>query len=249
MRHPRMRLNDLDFSIAGVRQRVPAERRVQVDKLRLMVVDDHDVVRMGLRALIESQVDLEFVAEASGGQDAVAKATQHHPDIVIMDVRMPEGGGVEACRELRDKVPGIKILMLTSFSDDEALFNSIMAGASGYLLKGVASSELVAAIRSLGEGNALLDPEVTQSVLQRLRTARFEDGDPKLRRLNAQEDRVLELVAKGMTNREIGEKLKISDKTVKNYVSGILRKLEVARRSEAAAYLSRVQAERMNRQD
>ncbi len=214
-----------------------------------MVVDDHDVVRMGLRALIEAQVDLEFVAEASGGQDAVAKATMHRPDIVIMDVRMPEGNGVEACRELRDKVPGIKILMLTSFSDDEALFNSIMAGASGYLLKGVASSELVAAIRSLGEGKALLDPEVTQSVLQRLRTARFEDGDPKLRRLNAQEDRVLELVAKGMTNREIGENLKISDKTVKNYVSGILRKLEVARRSEAAAYLSRVQAERLNRQD
>lgn len=220
-----------------------------MDKLRLMVVDDHDVVRMGLRALIEAQVDLEFVAEASGGQDAVAKATMHRPDIVIMDVRMPEGNGVEACRELRDKVPGIKILMLTSFSDDEALFNSIMAGASGYLLKGVASSELVAAIRSLGEGKALLDPEVTQSVLQRLRTARFEDGDPKLRRLNAQEDRVLELVAKGMTNREIGENLKISDKTVKNYVSGILRKLEVARRSEAAAYLSRVQAERLNRQD
>jgi two-component system, NarL family, response regulator DevR len=220
-----------------------------VDKLRLMVVDDHDVVRMGLRALIESQEGFEFLDEASGGQEAVAKAALHNPDIVIMDVRMPEGGGVEACREIRDRNPKIKILMLTSFSDDEALFNSIMAGASGYLLKGVASQELISAIRSLGEGKALLDPEVTQSVLKRLRTARFDDGDPKLRRLNAQEDRVLGLVAKGMTNREIGEQLKISDKTVKNYVSGILRKLEVARRSEAAAYLSRAQAQRPDRDE
>lgn len=217
-------------------------------KLRLMVVDDHDVVRMGLRALIESQEDLEFLAEASGGQQAVAKAAECNPDIIIMDVRMPEGGGVEACREIRDRDPKIKILMLTSFSDDDALFNSIMAGASGYLLKGVSSTELVGAIHSLGEGKALLDAEVTQSVLERLRTARFDEGDPKLRRLNAQEDRVLSQVAKGLTNREIGAELKISDKTVKNYVSGILRKLEVARRSEAAAYLSRAQAHRTERE-
>lgn len=217
-------------------------------KLRLMVVDDHDVVRMGLRALIESQEDLEFLAEASGGQQAVAKAAECNPDIIIMDVRMPEGGGVEACREIRDRDPKIKILMLTSFSDDDALFNSIMAGASGYLLKGVSSTELVGAIRSLGEGKALLDAEVTQSVLERLRTGRFDEGDPKLRRLNAQEDRVLSQVAKGLTNREIGVELKISDKTVKNYVSGILRKLEVARRSEAAAYLSRAQAHRTERE-
>ncbi|CAN5790833.1 response regulator transcription factor [soil metagenome] len=219
-----------------------------MNKLRLMVVDDHDVVRMGLRALIESQEDLEFLGEASGGQEAVAKAAESNPNIVIMDVRMPGGGGVEACREIRDRDPEIKILMLTSFSDDDALFNSIMAGASGYLLKGVSSAELVGAIRSLGEGKALLDPEVTQRILDRLRTARFDEGDPKLRRLNAQEDRVLGLVAKGLTNREIGAELKLSDKTVKNYVSGILRKLEVARRSEAAAYLSRAQALRPERE-
>jgi two-component system, NarL family, response regulator DevR len=212
-------------------------------KLRLMVVDDHDVVRMGLRALIESEDEFELVAEASSGPEAVSQAAKHDPDVVIMDVRMPEGGGIEACREIRDHNPAIRILMLTSFSDDEALFNSIMAGASGYLLKGVNSQELVRSIRSLGEGNALLDPAVTLSVLERLRASRFDASDPKLRRLNAQEDRVLALVAKGMTNRQIGEELKISDKTVKNYVSGILRKLEVVRRSEAAAYLSRAQAQ------
>lgn len=217
-------------------------------KLRLMIVDDHDIVRMGLRALIESQDDMECVAEASSGPDAVTKAALHQPGIVIMDVRMPEGGGVEACREIRNHNPEIQILMLTSFSDDEALFNSIMAGASGYLLKGVNSSELVRSIRSVGEGNALLDPEVTQAVLERLRASQFDDSDPRLRRLNAQEDRVLALVAKGFTNRQIGDELKISDKTVKNYVSRILRKLEVARRSEAAAYLSRAQAQHPDRE-
>lgn len=214
-----------------------------MSKLRLMIVDDHDVVRMGLRALIESEDEFELVAEAASGPEAVSQAARHDPDVVIMDVRMPEGGGIEACREIRDHNPEIRILMLTSFSDDEALFNSIMAGASGYLLKGVNSQELVRSIRSLGEGNALLDPAVTQAVLERLRVSRFDSGDPKLRRLNAQEDRVLGLVAKGLTNRQIGEELKISDKTVKNYVSGILRKLEVVRRSEAAAYLSRAQAQ------
>jgi DNA-binding NarL/FixJ family response regulator len=208
-----------------------------------MIVDDHDVVRMGLRALIDSEDEFELVAEASSGPEAVSQAARHDPDVVIMDVRMPEGGGIEACREIRDNNPDIRILMLTSFSDDEALFNSIMAGASGYLLKGVNSQELVRSIRSLGEGNALLDPAVTQAVLERLRVSRFDASDPKLRRLNAQEDRVLGLVAKGLTNRQIGEELKISDKTVKNYVSGILRKLEVVRRSEAAAYLSRAQAQ------
>jgi two-component system response regulator DevR len=209
-----------------------------------MVADDHDVVRMGLRALIENEDEFELVAEASSGPEAVSQAAKYDPDVVVMDVRMPEGGGIEACREIRDHNPDIRILMLTSFSDDEALFNSIMAGASGYLLKGVNSRELVRSIRSLGEGNALLDPAVTLSVLERLRASRFDTSDPKLRRLNAQEDRVLALVAKGMTNRQIGEELKISDKTVKNYVSGILRKLEVVRRSEAAAYLSRAQAQR-----
>lgn len=215
-----------------------------MSKLRLMVVDDHDVVRMGLRALIESQDDMECVAEASSGPEAVAKAAEHHPGIVIMDVRMPGGGGVEACREIRDQDPQTQILMLTSYSDDEALFKSIMAGASGYLLKGVHSDELVRSIRSLSEGKALLDPDVTQRVLERLRVSRFDDSDPKLRRLNAQEDRVLALVAKGWTNRQIAQELSISDKTVKNYVSGILRKLEVARRSEAAAYVTRAQAQR-----
>lgn len=218
-------------------------------KLRLMIVDDHDVVRMGLRALIESKEDFEFVGEASSGPQAVSLAAIRRPDVVVMDVRMPDGSGVEACREIRNHSPETRILMLTSFDDDEALFNSIMAGASGYLLKGTSSDELVRSIRSLGEGHALLDPAVTHSVLERLRSARFDRGDPKLRRLNPQEERVLQLVAKGMTNREIGEEIHLSEKTIKNYVSTILRKLEVARRSEAAAYHSRAQAEESRRSE
>jgi DNA-binding NarL/FixJ family response regulator len=160
-----------------------------------------------------------------------------------MDVRMPEGGGVEACREIRDQVPETKVIMLTSFSDDEALFNSIMAGASGFVLKQIRGSDLVDAIRTVGGGESLLDPGVTTRVLERLRKAKFDDKDPKLSRLSPQEERILDMIGEGLTNRQIAERIHLSDKTVKNYVSTILQKLEVARRAEAASYVARARAE------
>lgn len=212
------------------------------EKLRIMLVDDHEVVRRGLRSLIEAEPDMEVVGEASSGKEAVRLAPVYKPRIVVMDIRMPEGGGVEACRELRDRNPDIQVIVLTSFSDDEALFNSIMAGAAGFVLKQIRGGDLVEAIRAVGVGKSLLDPGVTKRVLERLRKAKFDEKDPKLARLTPQEERILEFVAGGLTNRQIAERIKLSDKTVKNYVSNILQKLEVARRSEAAAYIARERA-------
>jgi two-component system response regulator DevR len=214
------------------------------ESLRVMLVDDHEVVRQGIRSLLETEADIEVVAEADSGRSALDKAKVHDPQIVIMDVRMPEGGGVEACREIRDFNPEIEVIMLTSFSDDEALFNSIMAGAAGFVLKQIRGRDLVEAIRTVGAGGSLLDPGVTKRVLERLRKAKFEERDPKLARLSPQEERILDLIGEGMTNREIAGKIHLSDKTVKNYVSTILQKLEVARRAEAASYVARVRAQK-----
>ena len=213
------------------------------EKLKVMLVDDHEIVRQGIRTLIEAEDDMAVVAEASSGAQAVSYARIDSPDVVVMDVRMPDGSGVDACREVRSENPEIKVIMLTSFSDDTALFNSIMAGASGYVLKQIRGTDLIEAIRTVGAGGSLLDPEAATRVLDRLRKAHFDDRDPKLSRLSAQEERILDKVAKGMTNRQIGEEMHLSDKTVKNYVSSILGKLEVARRSEAAAYITRARAE------
>ena len=213
------------------------------ETLRVMLVDDHEVVRQGLRALLEAEEDIEVVAEADSGPGAVSLASVHQPDVVVMDVRMPGGSGVEACRAIRDERPDAQVIMLTSFSDDDALFNSIMAGAAGFVLKQIRGRDLVDAIRTVGAGKSLLDPDVTQRVLERLRKAKFDEKDPKLARLSPQEERILDLVAEGLTNREIGERIHLSDKTVKNYVSTILQKLEVARRAEAASYVTRVRAE------
>lgn len=214
------------------------------EKLRVMLADDHEVVRRGLRALLSAEDDIEVVAEASDGPEAVEKARIHTPDVVVLDVRMPEGGGVGACREIRDANPDVQVIMLTSYSDDEALFDSIMAGAAGFVLKQIRGGDLVEAIRQVGTGKSLLDPEVTQRVLERLRKAKFEERDPRLARLSEQEERILDLVAQGLTNRQIAEKVFLSDKTVKNYVSAILQKLEVARRAEAASYLATARARR-----
>jgi DNA-binding NarL/FixJ family response regulator len=213
------------------------------DTLKVMLVDDHEVVRQGLRALLEAEDDIEVVAEADSGPRAVALAGAHQPDVVVMDVRMPGGSGVEACRAIRDERPDAQVIMLTSFSDDEALFNSIMAGAAGFVLKQIRGRDLIDAIRTVGGGKSLLDPDVTQRVLERLRKAKFDEKDPKLARLSPQEERILDLVGEGLTNREIAERIHLSDKTVKNYVSTILQKLEVARRAEAASYVARVRAE------
>lgn len=219
------------------------------EKLKVMLVDDHEIVRQGLRALIEDESDMEVIAEASNGKQAVDMARIHTPQVVVMDIRMPDGGGVEACREIRDQVPEAQVVMLTSFSDDEALFNSIMAGAAGFVLKQIRGHDLVEAIRSVGAGNSLLDPAVTKRVLERLKKAKFEEQDPKLARLSPQEERILEMIAEGRTNRQIAEAIHLSEKTVKNYVSNILQKLEVARRAEAASYISRARASKPKPQE
>jgi two-component system, NarL family, response regulator DevR len=207
--------------------------------LRVMLVDDHEVVRNGIRAMLQATDDIVVTAEAGSVRDAIDEAERSRPDVVVMDVRLEDGSGIEATREIRTRRPATKVLMLTSFADDEALFASIMAGASGYVLKQVKSGELVRAIRAVGDGKSLLDPAVTASVLDRLRRGKHLMRDEKLARLSPQEERILQQVAEGKTNREIGEDLRLAEKTVKNYVSSILSKLEVARRAEAAAYLAR----------
>lgn len=212
------------------------------EKLKVMLVDDHEVVRQGLKALLEAEGDLEVVAEAGNGTAAVDSARIYKPQVVVMDVRMPDGGGVEACRAIRDDDPSIQVIMLTSYSDDDALFNSIMAGAAGFVLKQIRGRDLVDAIKTVGRGESLLDPGVTKRVLERLRKSKFDDKDPKLARLSPQEERILGMIGDGLTNREIAERIHLSDKTVKNYVSTILQKLEVSRRAEAASYLARAQA-------
>ncbi|MEA2488171.1 MAG: two-component system, NarL family, response regulator DevR [Actinomycetota bacterium] len=214
------------------------------ERLTVMLVDDHEIVRRGLKTLLEAEGDIEIVAEAESGPRAVALASSNKPDVIVMDVRMPDGSGVEACRAIRDERPDAKVIMLTSFSDDEALFNSIMAGAAGFVLKQIKGRDLIEAIRAVASGKSLLDPEVTKRVLERLRKSKFEDKDPKLARLSPQEERILDMVGEGLTNREIAERIHLSDKTVKNYVSAILQKLEVARRAEAASYVARVRAEK-----
>jgi two-component system, NarL family, response regulator DevR len=207
--------------------------------LRVMLVDDHQFVRDGIRLLLNQAEDVVVCAEASSARDAVAVAAQALPDVIVMDVRLSDGSGIEATRDIRAARPQTAVLMLTSFADDEALFASIMAGAAGYVLKQIRGQELVRAIRSVGAGQNLLDPAVTKGVFDRLRKGKHLFRDERLARLSPQEERILALVAEGRTNGQIGEDLGLAEKTVKNYVSSILSKLEVARRAEAAAYLAR----------
>ena len=207
--------------------------------LRVLLVDDHEVVRQGLSSLLKATDDIVVAGEAGTVRDAIEEAERTRPDVVVMDVRLADGSGIEATREIRARRPETQVIMLTSFADDEALFASIMAGASGYVLKQVKSGELIRAIRTVGRGESLLDPAVTKPVLDRLRKGKHLMRDEKLARLSPQEERILEAVANGKTNKEIGQELHLAEKTVKNYVSSILSKLEVARRAEAAAYLAR----------
>jgi len=207
--------------------------------LRVVLVDDHEVVRSGVKALLKATDDIVVAGEAGSIREAIDETDRTRPDVVVMDVRLTDGSGIEATREIRARHPKTAVLMLTSFADDEALFASIMAGASGYVLKQVNGTELVRAVRAVGAGQSLLDPEVTSAVLDRLRKGKHLMRDEKLARLSPQEERILTAVADGKTNREIGEDLGLAEKTVKNYVSSILSKLEVARRAEAAAYLAR----------
>ena len=211
----------------------------KVPPLRVMLVDDHEIVRDGIRAMLDTQEDIVVATEAGSVREAIDEAARTRPDVIVMDVRLSDGSGIEATREIRANRPETKVLMLTSFADDEALFASIMAGASGYVLKQVKSGDLLRAIRAVGAGDSLLDPGVTNAVLDRLRKGKHLMKDEKLARLSPQEERIVQLIAEGWTNRQIGEELNLAEKTVKNYVSSILSKLEVARRAEAAAYLAR----------
>ncbi len=206
--------------------------------LRVMLVDDHEVVREGLRTLLGRQKGMLVVGEAGTAAEAIEVAARAKPDVIVMDVRLPDGSGVEACRTIREARPETKVIMLTSYADDEALFASIVAGAAGYLLKQTRGQAVVDAITSVAQGRSLLDPDVTGKVLERVRRGR-DDEDPAFASLTDQERKVLEQLAEGKTNREIGEVLFLSEKTVKNYVSRILDKLGLARRAEAAAYMAK----------
>ncbi|MDP9321854.1 MAG: response regulator transcription factor [Chloroflexota bacterium] len=205
--------------------------------VRVLICDDHEVVREGLRGLISRQAGMSVVGEAGTVAEVIEAAMRSKPDVVIMDVRLPDGSGVEACREIREARPETRVVMLTSYADDEALFASIIAGASGYLLKQTRGQAVVDAITTVAAGRSLLDPDVTGKVLERLRESRAED--PALASLTEQERKVLAGLAEGKTNREIGDALFLSEKTVKNYVSRILDKLGLSRRAEAAAYMAK----------
>lgn len=199
-----------------------------------MLVDDHEVVRSGLKTMLEASGDMRIVSEAGTVREAIVQAERTKPDVIVMDVRLADGSGIEATREIRAARPETRVLMLTSFADDEALFASIMAGASGYVLKQIQGGDLVRAIRSVGQGQSLLDPAITAAVLDRLRKGKHLLRDEKLARLSAQEERILGLVAEGLTNKEIGQRLHLAEKTVKNYVSHILNKLGLERRTQVA---------------
>ncbi len=208
------------------------------DETRVMIVDDHEVVREGLRSLLRRRQELAIVGEADSVASAIEEARKTEPDVVIMDIRLPDGSGVEACREIRAERPDTKVLILTSYADEEAVFASIMAGAIGYLLKQTSTRTLIEAIERAMRGESLLDPAVTQRVLERVRSGK-QDEDEELTLLSEQERKILDLIAEGKTNKEIAKEIFLSDKTVKNYVSSILSKLNLRRRSEAAAFIAR----------
>jgi len=212
---------------------------VSARPLRLVVVDDHEVVRQGLVALLDRREGFEVVAEAGTVAEALAMATRYEPDIVVMDVRLPDGSGVEACREIRAELPQTRVVMLTSYPDEEAVLAAIVAGASGYLLKQVRARDLVAALEAVGRGESLLDPAVTEKVLERVRRIATGAYTDELAQLTSQEQKILMLVAEGKTNKEIAAEVFLSDKTVKNYVSSILSKLNLERRAQAAAFVAK----------
>ncbi|WP_035799439.1 response regulator [Kitasatospora mediocidica] len=211
-------------------------------QIRVFLLDDHEVVRRGVHELLTVEDDIEVVGEAGTAAEAITRIPAVHPDVAVLDVRLPDGNGVEVCREIRSQHPDIRCLMLTSFSDDEALFDAIMAGASGYVLKAIRGSDLISAVRDVAAGKSLLDPVATGRVLERLRQG-GEKEDERLAQLTRQERRILELIGEGMTNRQIGTELHLAEKTVKNYVSSLLAKLGMERRTQAAAYVARLGAE------
>jgi DNA-binding NarL/FixJ family response regulator len=205
------------------------------EPIRLLLVDDHEVVRVGLRTLLRRATRLQIVGEAKTAASAVVEAVRLKPDVVLMDLRLPDGNGIEACREIRTHCPKARVLFLTSYSDDDAVRSTIFAGASGYLLKEVDGEALIRAIESVAEGRSILDSAVTDRVFEQIKSVSHAAGSGKSEVLSPQEQRVLALVAEGKTNKEIAAALGLSDKTVKNYLSNIFHKLQVSRRSQAAA--------------
>jgi DNA-binding NarL/FixJ family response regulator len=208
---------------------------------RVFLLDDHEVVRRGLRDLLEAEDDLVVVGEAGTAEEAYGRIPATSPNVAVLDLQLPDGSGIDVCREIRSRHPEITCIMLTSFSDDEAVYAAILAGAAGYLLKQVRGTDLVEAIRRVAAGESLLDPAVTTRVLERLR---HKDDDDPLAALTDQERKILDLIAEGLTNRQIGERMFLAEKTVKNYVSNMFAKLGMSRRTEAAAYAARLSERR-----
>jgi DNA-binding NarL/FixJ family response regulator len=211
----------------------------EAPSIRILIADDHEVVRIGLSALLDRQPGFRVVGQASSGQEAIRLARALRPDVAVLDIRMPDGSGTDACRVITTESPGTPVVMLTSYADEEALFEAISAGASGYVLKRIGSDELVGAIRTVAAGQSMLDPAVTAAVLGRLRHAAHAEESGAFQELTEQERRVLAHVAQGESNREIAEAMQLAEKTVRNYVSNILAKLSLASRAQAAAFAIR----------
>ena len=206
--------------------------------IKVFLMDDHEIVRMGVRELLEAEPDIRVVGEAGTAASALARIPALRPDVAVLDMRLPDGDGVEVCREIRSRMPEVACLILTSFGDDEALFNAVMAGAAGYVLKQIRGSDLVGAVRTVAAGQSMLDPQAAGRLMARLREQPKKD-DP-LAGLSPQERRILELIGEGLTNRQIGERMFLAEKTVKNYVSALFSKLGMERRTQAAAFAVRV---------
>ncbi|NED98531.1 response regulator transcription factor [Phytoactinopolyspora alkaliphila] len=209
--------------------------------IKVFLLDDHEVVRRGVAAVLDVEPDITVIGEAGTAEQAIARIPALRPDVAILDVRLPDGDGVTVCREVRSRLPGLQCLMLTSFADDDALFDAVMAGAAGYVLKQIHGTDLVGAVRAIAQGKSLLDPESTARMLQRLRD-RENKKDP-LAALSDQERKILDLIGDGLTNRQIGEQMFLAEKTVKNYVSNLLAKLDMSRRTQAAALSAQLKAE------
>jgi DNA-binding NarL/FixJ family response regulator len=214
-------------------------------KITVFLLDDHEIVRRGVRDLINAEPDITVIGEAATATSALARIPALKPDVAVLDIRLPDGDGVTVCREIRSKMPQLACLMLTSFSDDEALFDAIMAGAAGYVLKQIRGTDLIGAIRAVASGQSLLDPEAASRVMRRMRD-QAAATDP-LASLTDQERRILALIGEGLTNRQIGDRLFLAEKTVKNYISALFAKLGMQRRSQAAAYAARVFDQRPGR--
>jgi DNA-binding NarL/FixJ family response regulator len=211
---------------------------VPPDPIRVFLLDDHEVVRRGLRDLLEGDGDIEIIGESGSAQEATARIPALRPDVAVLDARLPDGSGIDVCRDVRSVDPEVKALILTSYDDDEALFAAILAGAAGYLLKQVRGNDLVDAVRRVAAGQSLIDPTLTARVLERLRHGPAEHEE--LASLTEQERKILALIAEGLTNRQIGERLFLAEKTVKNYVSSVLSKLGLERRTQAAVLASKL---------